>query len=175
MRRVFEVDTGLTIRVHNMASSSLRCGSFATRPNGWIFPLKHADAENVAVELRRVFAQAAEEGQAGIIEFLPIQRLNAIMVITTQEAYVNEAAAWVERLDRGIEADRRQLYVYFVQKDKTNFDNTVTKWLELETDPDKVKNINEMKEAFGKDDPSTPGGSGGMPPAPNGGGKHKKK
>ena len=43
VRRVFEVDTSLTIRVHNMASSSLRCGSFAARPNGWIFPLKHAD------------------------------------------------------------------------------------------------------------------------------------
>jgi hypothetical protein len=26
-----------------MASGSLRCGSFQTRPNGWIFPLKHAD------------------------------------------------------------------------------------------------------------------------------------
>ena len=26
-----------------MAASSLRCGSFATRPNGWIFPLKHSD------------------------------------------------------------------------------------------------------------------------------------
>jgi general secretion pathway protein D len=80
-----------------------------------LFPLKHADAENVAAELRRVFAQAEKEGQPSVIEFLPIQRLNAVMVITAQEAYVNEAAAWVERLDRGNEADRRQLYVYFVQ------------------------------------------------------------
>ncbi len=43
MRRVYEVDSSLTIKVHNMASSSARCGSFAARPNGWIFPLKHAD------------------------------------------------------------------------------------------------------------------------------------
>jgi hypothetical protein len=44
MRRVFEVDTTtLAIKVHNMADASLRCGSFASRPNGWIFPLKHAD------------------------------------------------------------------------------------------------------------------------------------
>lgn len=43
MRRVFEVDSSLTIKVHNMADNSLRCGSFANRPNGWIFPLKHAD------------------------------------------------------------------------------------------------------------------------------------
>jgi hypothetical protein len=26
-----------------MAGEALRCGSFAARPNGWIFPLKHAD------------------------------------------------------------------------------------------------------------------------------------
>ena len=43
MHRIFEVDSGLVIRPHNMASSSLRCGSFAARPNGWIYPLKHAD------------------------------------------------------------------------------------------------------------------------------------
>lgn len=43
MHRIFEVDTNLVIRPHNMASSSQRCGSFANRPNGWVFPLKHAD------------------------------------------------------------------------------------------------------------------------------------
>jgi hypothetical protein len=43
LHRVFEVDSALVIRPHNMASGSLRCGSFAARPNGWVFPLKHAD------------------------------------------------------------------------------------------------------------------------------------
>ncbi len=43
MHRIFEVDSSLAIRPHPMADASLRCGSFATRPNGWIFPLKHAD------------------------------------------------------------------------------------------------------------------------------------
>ncbi len=43
MHRIFEVDTNLVIRPHRMANTSLRCGSFANRPNGWVFPLKHAD------------------------------------------------------------------------------------------------------------------------------------
>ena len=43
MHRIFEVDTGLVIRPHNMDGRALRCGSFAARPNGWVFPLKHAD------------------------------------------------------------------------------------------------------------------------------------
>lgn len=80
-----------------------------------LFPLKHADPENVVAELRRVFAQPEDPAQAGIIEFLPIQRLNAILVITPQEAYIDQAQSWIQRLDRGMEADRRQLYVYFVQ------------------------------------------------------------
>ena len=41
--RIFEVDTSLAIRPHVMADEAARCGSFAARPNGWIFPLKHAD------------------------------------------------------------------------------------------------------------------------------------
>jgi hypothetical protein len=43
LHRIFEVDSNLVIRPHNMAANSLRCGSFAARPNGWVFPLKHAD------------------------------------------------------------------------------------------------------------------------------------
>lgn len=43
MHRIFEVDTSLAIRPHRMADDALRCGSFAARPDGWIFPLKHAD------------------------------------------------------------------------------------------------------------------------------------
>ena len=42
--RIYDVDPAtLALKPHNMASSSLRCGSFQYRPNGWIFPLKHAD------------------------------------------------------------------------------------------------------------------------------------
>src|SRR5207249_1489964 len=42
--RVFEVDPStLSIRPHLMAAAALRCGSFASRNDGWIFPLKHAD------------------------------------------------------------------------------------------------------------------------------------
>ena len=81
-----------------------------------LFPLKHGDAEHVAAELRRVFAQPdAEEGKIGVVDFVPIGRLNAVMVITAEQAYLAQARDWVARLDRGMESDRRQLYVYFVQ------------------------------------------------------------
>lgn len=80
-----------------------------------LFPLANASAENVAAELRKIFGLPGKEAPAGAIEFIPVARLNAILVITPQEEYLGQVRDWVKRLDRGIEGDRRQLYVYFVQ------------------------------------------------------------
>jgi hypothetical protein len=42
--RIFEVDPRtLALRPHAMAADAMRCDGYADRPNGWIFPLKHAD------------------------------------------------------------------------------------------------------------------------------------
>jgi hypothetical protein len=44
LHRIYEVDPAtLALRPHTMAAASLRCTGFASRPNGYIFPLKHAD------------------------------------------------------------------------------------------------------------------------------------
>jgi tetratricopeptide (TPR) repeat protein len=60
-------------------------------------------------------------------------------------------------------------YCYFVKKEETAFRNTIAKQLELETDADNILRINEMNEAFGKEEapvaPNTP-----TPPTGGGGG-----
>jgi general secretion pathway protein D len=38
-----------------------------------------------------------------------------VLVITPQRSYLNNARTWIERLDRGTQSDRRQLFVYYVQ------------------------------------------------------------
>jgi hypothetical protein len=44
IHRIYEVDPAtLAVKPHRMAQGSLRCDTFANRPNGWIFGLKHAD------------------------------------------------------------------------------------------------------------------------------------
>ena len=44
LHRIYDVDPQtLALSPHVMSGSAMRCGSFATRPNGWVFPLKHAD------------------------------------------------------------------------------------------------------------------------------------
>ena len=80
-----------------------------------LFPLQVADPENMAAELERVFAQQEGGALAGAVQFLPIKRLSAVLVIATQAAYLNNARQWIARLDRGQEGDQRKLYVYYVQ------------------------------------------------------------
>src|SRR4029453_7128730 len=80
-----------------------------------LFPLQVADPESMAAELERIFAQQEGGALAGVVQFLPIKRLSAVLVITTQAAYLNDARRWIARLDRGQEGDQRKLYVYYVQ------------------------------------------------------------
>jgi general secretion pathway protein D len=80
-----------------------------------IFPLKSSEAKTVAQELDRVFGQDLESEGAGIVQFVPIERQNAILVITAQPSYLDKAATWIERLDQGQEGVQQRAYVYWVQ------------------------------------------------------------
>jgi general secretion pathway protein D len=80
-----------------------------------IYPLQSAEARTVAQELDRVFGQDFEGPLAGIVQFVPIERQNAILVITAQPAYLDKAATWIERLDQGLEGEGQRAYVYWVQ------------------------------------------------------------
>lgn len=52
----------------------------------------------------------------GVIRFLPIERLNALLVVTPRAHYLEQARTWIERFDRPIETDLEpQLYVYPIQ------------------------------------------------------------
>ena len=87
------------------------------------------------------------------------------------EKYVELASADKEKNKKDLlKACQYLAYCYFVKKEENNFNNIITKWLELESDPEKVKNINEMKDAFGKEEPTTPT-TPVTPTPPNGGGR----
>ena len=52
----------------------------------------------------------------GLVQVMPVERLNALLVVTPRAHYLKQARLWIERLDRPAdsEADKR-LYVYSVQ------------------------------------------------------------
>jgi general secretion pathway protein D len=80
-----------------------------------LFPLTVASAEALAGELQQVFAAGDEAVAPGVVRILPIERLNALLVMTTQPAYLDRARTWISRLDRIGDGDEPQVFVYPVQ------------------------------------------------------------
>lgn len=80
-----------------------------------LFTLKSVDVKTAYSEIDKLFSD--KQGPlAGILRIIPIERLNALLVITPQPKYLEQAKIWVERLDRsGATSGGQQLYVYQVQ------------------------------------------------------------
>jgi general secretion pathway protein D len=79
-----------------------------------LYPLEFAKPTELVAELQQIFA--LDVGPAsGVLRFLPIERLNAVLVMSSQPAYLDRAAAWVKRLDQAGESGEPQVFVYPVQ------------------------------------------------------------
>jgi len=55
---------------------------------------------------------------AGVVRFIPIERLNGFIIITPQPKYLEQAKMWLERLDRVGSTGGVRLFVYQVQNGK---------------------------------------------------------
>jgi general secretion pathway protein D len=52
----------------------------------------------------------------GALRVVPLERLNSVLVVTPRAAYIDEAKAWLDKIDRpGASATEPQLFVYPVQ------------------------------------------------------------
>jgi general secretion pathway protein D len=80
-----------------------------------LYTLNHADVGEVVSELERVIAVDSGSPLAGLFHMIPIERLNAVLVVTPQPRYLEEAKVWVERLDRRQDGHRARLHVYRMQ------------------------------------------------------------
>lgn len=85
-----------------------------------IFYLKQVESTDILAELEILFGEGADNPLAGMFRFLPLERLNAIMVITPQEDYLHKAKQWVDRLDRADSDGASNLYVYSVKNIKAD-------------------------------------------------------
>jgi general secretion pathway protein D len=78
-----------------------------------MLPLKNSKPSSVASELEQVFANGKEGN--GIVRFIPNERLNSILVISSRPAYLQRAASWVRKLDQNANTNDEQLFVYEIQ------------------------------------------------------------
>jgi general secretion pathway protein D len=84
-----------------------------------LFTLQSVDVKTVTGELEKLFGDKNLGPLAGAVRVVPIERLNALLVVTPQAKFLEQARTWVERLDRpGSGGGGQRLYVYPVQNGK---------------------------------------------------------
>ncbi|MEQ1890633.1 MAG: type II secretion system secretin GspD [Alphaproteobacteria bacterium] len=80
-----------------------------------LISLEHVDVKTILYELENIFGDTGKGPLAGLVRFVPIERLNALMVLSSQQGYLSQARDWVHRLDRTRRADEQTVFVYFMQ------------------------------------------------------------
>ncbi len=80
-----------------------------------ITPLEFADPETVVKELEAIIASDTSGPLADILRFVPVKRLNSVLVISSQPKYMDRAQDLVAKLDRGGDGNTSQIFVYYVQ------------------------------------------------------------
>ncbi|MBK7742819.1 MAG: type II secretion system secretin GspD [Betaproteobacteria bacterium] len=84
-----------------------------------LFTLQSADVKTVGQELDKIIGDRNLSPLTGILRIIPMERLNALLVITPQPAYLEEAKKWIERLDRsGGEASGLRFFVFNLQNQR---------------------------------------------------------
>jgi general secretion pathway protein D len=85
-----------------------------------LYPLKVGTARDIANELDEIFGDNGKGALAGLVRIVPIPRLNAILVITSQRGYLAQAKAWIDRLDYGEDEVTPRLFEYKVQNSRAS-------------------------------------------------------
>ncbi len=84
-----------------------------------LFMLQNVEVKTVVGDIEKVFGDRNLGPLAGAVRLVPIERLNALLVVSPQAKYLEQARTWVERLDRsGLGGDGQHLFVYQVQNGK---------------------------------------------------------
>lgn len=83
-----------------------------------LFPLERVEVAKLLPELEKIFGEGGATPLAGMFRFLPVERMNSILVITPQAAYLDAVGSWIAKFDRGGSDAGAQLYVYYVKNVK---------------------------------------------------------
>lgn len=83
-----------------------------------MFRLRNVDSQAMATNLNQLLGEESKTPVAGLLRFVPLSKLNAVIVVTPQAEYLKEVAVWIERLD-GVGGER--LYVYQVQNSRADY------------------------------------------------------
>ncbi|WP_426701220.1 type II secretion system secretin GspD [Rhodanobacter sp. Col0626] len=84
-----------------------------------VFNLQYANVGELMPKLDGMFGTHGDTPLAGMLRFIPIERTNAIVVISTQPEYLQEVGDWITKIDRG-GGNEPRLFVYDVRNIKAS-------------------------------------------------------
>ncbi|MBT3812908.1 MAG: type II secretion system secretin GspD [Gammaproteobacteria bacterium] len=65
-----------------------------------LYPLENTEVSSTVAEIEAIFNNGELTPLSGMIKFISIKHLNAILVMTQQREYLKEAKKWIDRLDK---------------------------------------------------------------------------
>ena len=80
-----------------------------------LFPAGDSNPAQLAGELEKVFQSQGEGPLGGLVRVLPMGRVNAVLVVSSQPRYVDAAKRFVGLMNRVEDATARAWHVYYVQ------------------------------------------------------------
>ena len=82
-----------------------------------LFAAQNAQAGDIAAELSKVF-DGPQSPVRGIVQMVPIPRINSLLVFTPQPDYLEEVQQWINRLDTTQSGPQQRIFYYQVQNAK---------------------------------------------------------
>ena len=83
-----------------------------------IFPLETGAPHAIVGELNTIFGAGGSVPLPGVLHFAPLDAMNAILVVSPQRRYIDEAGTWIARLDKGEDDNRPRVFEYYVQNSR---------------------------------------------------------
>ena len=80
-----------------------------------LFPVNDGDAARRASELERVMQTQGEGALGGVVRVIPMERVNAVLVVSSQPRYIEAAKRFFRLTNQVEDATARTWHVYYVQ------------------------------------------------------------
>src|SRR5688572_31553979 len=131
-----------------------------------IYQPKVASAEELAQEMAKVmqsFAASAPQAENFTAQFIPLPRINQLLVISHSEAAWTYAKRWLDRIDIVAEGPGRRIFIYPVENGKaTELADVLSQALGLASSG--RRETSRTLQDLHRSTPSTPGLPGGTRP-----------
>jgi len=80
-----------------------------------LFPVTSDDPGKVATDMQKAMQTEGEGALAGVVKIIPMERVNAVLVVSAQHRFIDDARRLFQLVDKARRSTARTWHVYYVQ------------------------------------------------------------